>query len=75
MLNQFAASAMQIPVHAGPFEATAIGNLCTQLMGWGELSNLDEIRSVVKSSFDTMEFVPQDLSAWDDAFEKFQKIK
>ena len=75
LLNQFAASALQIPVYAGPFEATAIGNLCTQMMGQGEISNLAQIRSVVRASFESREFFPQEPSAWDDAFDRFQKLK
>jgi len=75
LLNQFAASAMQIPVFAGPFEATAIGNLSTQFMARGDISDLTEIRTVVRSSVDVREFIPQETSAWDEAFEKFQKFK
>ncbi|MHB8087826.1 MAG: rhamnulokinase [Anaerolineaceae bacterium] len=75
LLNQFAASTMHIPVYAGPYEATAIGNLCTQFMARGELSNLAEIRSVVRSSFAVREYTPLDKSAWDDAYEKFINLK
>lgn len=74
LLNQFAASALQIPVYVGPFEATAIGNLCTQFMARGEISNLTEIRSVVSASFEVREFVPQEASVWNDAYQKFRQL-
>jgi rhamnulokinase len=75
LLNQFAASALQIPVFAGPYEATAIGNLSTQFMARGDISDLTEIRTMVRSSIDVREFNPQEISSWDDAFEKFQKFQ
>ncbi|MBA4385236.1 MAG: rhamnulokinase, partial [Anaerolinea sp.] len=74
LLNQFAASAMQIPVYAGPYEATAIGNLCTQFMAVGEISDLAEIRSVVRSSFESREFTPQEASVWNDAYQKYVNL-
>ena len=74
LLNQFAASALQIPVYAGPLEATAIGNLCTQFMARGEISNLAEIRRVVGASFETSQFTPQEASVWNDAYEKFRRL-
>jgi rhamnulokinase len=75
LLNQFAASAMKRPVLAGPHEAAAIGNLCTQFISAGEIDNLDEARRVVRSSFDIREFLPEEVSCWDEAYERFSLIK
>ena len=36
---------------AGPTEATAIGNLCAQMIAAGELENLKEARQCVYASF------------------------
>jgi sugar (pentulose or hexulose) kinase len=75
LLNQFAASAIKRPVFAGPFEAAAIGNLCTQFISGGEMEDLGEARRVVRSSFNIREFLPETESSWDEAYERFLLIK
>ena len=49
LLNQFTADACQRPVVAGPVEATAMGNLLTQIRADGELGSLAEMREVVRA--------------------------
>ena len=75
LLNRYAASAMKRPVLAGPYEATAIGNLCAQFIASGEIGGLDEARHVVRSSFNISEFLPDKDPRWDDAYERFLIIK
>jgi sugar (pentulose or hexulose) kinase len=75
LLNRFAASAMRRPILAGPYEAAAIGNLCTQCISAGEMSGLGEARRVVRSSFDIHTFLPEEDLSWDDAYERFLLIK
>lgn len=58
-LMQLAANKTGIPVLAGPVEATAIGNLLSQLMASGELSDLSEGRELVARSFDLKEYQPE----------------
>jgi rhamnulokinase len=74
LLNRFAASAMNRPVLAGPIEAAAAGNLCTQFMAAGELGGLSDARRVVRDSFEVQEFLPENASAWDEAYGRFLKI-
>lgn len=50
LLNQFTADACRRPVITGPVEATAMGNLLTQVMADGELGSLAEMREVVRAS-------------------------
>ena len=50
LLNQFVADTCQRPVIAGPVEATAMGNLLTQIRADGELGSLAEMREVVRAS-------------------------
>ena len=57
LLNQFAANACRRPVLAGPVEATALGNLLTQIRAQGELSSLAEMREVVSKSNAVERFV------------------
>lgn len=74
LLNQFTANAIKRPVVCGPTEATAIGNLMVQAMALGEIGNPRQIREVVRKSFPTEEYMPQNAVQWDDAYEKFLKI-
>lgn len=50
-LNQLTAKAVEIPVFAGPVEATAIGNLMAQMLYAGEFRSVDEARACVRSSY------------------------
>lgn len=58
LLNQFTAQATGIPVLAGPVEATAMGNILLQAMAAGEVSNLQEARSIVANSIELRRFEP-----------------
>lgn len=59
LLNQLTASVCQRPVIAGPVEGTAIGNVLTQAMGTGEIGSLEELREIVRRSFDIVRFEPK----------------
>jgi rhamnulokinase len=74
LLNRFAASAMNRPVLAGPIEAAAAGNLCAQFMAAGEMGGLSDARRVVRDSFEVQEFLPENASAWDEAYGRFLQI-
>lgn len=58
LLMRLTASAVGIPVTAGPVEATAAGNLLSQLMAAGELSSLSEARKLLVSSFGIETWLP-----------------
>ena len=51
-LNALTAKALDIPVYAGPTEATAIGNLLSQMLGAGVFASVAEARQTVFESFD-----------------------
>ncbi len=74
ILNQFTADACQRPVLSGPVEATAMGNLLTQVRSSGELSSLAEMRQVVRQSSVVETFEPQNGAAWDAANDRFSKF-
>jgi rhamnulokinase len=59
LLNQLAADATGRRVIAGPTEATAAGNALTQAMGTGDITSLEELRSVIRASFCLEEFEPR----------------
>jgi rhamnulokinase len=50
-LNRLTADALDIPVYAGPAEATAIGNLMAQMLCAGVFSDVGQARDCVRRSF------------------------
>ena len=58
MLNQLIADATKKEVYAGPVEATAIGNIVSQLMAVGEIEDIQEARTIIKNSFEVKKFSP-----------------
>ena len=74
ILSQFTANAINRPVYAGPIEATAIGNMATQLIAMGAVADLDEARDVIRNSFPIEEYVPADVDAWDEAYSRYKKM-
>ena len=58
LLNQLAANKTGRKVVAGPVEATAAGNALTQALGAGDIESLEELRDVVRRSFEVEEFLP-----------------
>ena len=51
-LNELTAKALDMPVYTGPTEATAIGNLLSQMLGVGVFENIRKARETVFNSFD-----------------------
>jgi rhamnulokinase len=58
LLNQLTADVTGRRVIAGPAEATAAGNALVQALGAGEIDSLDELRAVVRQSFEMEEYRP-----------------
>jgi rhamnulokinase len=75
LLNQFAADATGRAVVAGPVEATAIGNVLGQALALGHISSLAEGRAVVRRSFDVTTFEPGDTDGWDQAYQRYLRLK
>jgi len=73
LLNQFTANATGAAVLAGPSEATAAGNALAQLIALGELSGTDDARQLIRNSFETKAFEPEDSAHWDEAYGRFLK--
>jgi rhamnulokinase len=75
ILNQFTADACQRPVVAGPVEATAMGNLLTQVRASGELDSLAEMREVVRRSSVVERYEPVAATAWNEAAARFAGLR
>ena len=75
LLCQLTADATGRPVVAGPAEATAIGNLLVQALGLGCLGSAEEIRAVVRASFEPRTFTPSgDDGRWAEACDRFCRL-
>jgi rhamnulokinase len=53
-------------------EATAMGNLLTQVKADGELGSLAEMRDVVRASSSVQRYEP---AAWSDAADRFAELR
>lgn len=74
MLCQFTADASGRVVYAGPAEATAIGNLSSQIIAAGELAGISEAREMIANSFEIRCYEPMQSNMWDDAYDRFLSI-
>ena len=71
LLCRWTADASGLPVHAGPEEATVLGNLLVQAMSLGEIASLAEARGIVSASVAPTTYEPQETVAWREAHDRF----
>ena len=74
LLNQITADVTRRPVIAGPIEATVVGNVLVQAMGLGELASLEQLRQVVRGSFDPLVFDPYPDDRWEEAYQRYLQL-
>jgi rhamnulokinase len=72
LLNQLCADACQLPVSAGPVEASALGNICVQMIALGEIAGIDEARALIRRSFEIKEYSPHEPIP-DQVWRRFQQ--
>jgi rhamnulokinase len=72
MLNQYTADATGLRVIAGPFEATALGNVAMQMVARGAAGSVAEARAIIDRSFATETYEPRDQAPWDAAYQRLQ---
>ena len=74
-LNQWLADALGVPVIAGPYEATALGNALMQLVGLGELHGLAEMRAIAQNT-STQVYAPRGTGreAWNEAGQRLSAM-
>jgi rhamnulokinase len=73
LLNQLCANACQLPVSAGPVEASALGNICSQMIALGEIPSLDAARAVIRQSFEINDYRPLEPIP-DSTWKKFSNL-
>jgi rhamnulokinase len=75
LLCQLTADAARLPVVAGPVEATAIGNVMVQAFAQDRVGSLEEIRAVVRDSFQASTYEPGgDPEEWSGLYERFSRL-
>ena len=74
LLCRWTAEAAELPVLAGPEEATLVGNVLVQAMALGELATLAEARAVVAGSFAQKTYEPSGGSEWREARDRFRRL-
>jgi rhamnulokinase len=72
LLCQMTADACERPVIAGPVEATALGNIVSQMVALGRFESIAEGRRWMRSMSDIVQYEPQRNSAWDEAAIRLQ---
>jgi rhamnulokinase len=71
LLNRFTANATGLPVIAGPYEATAIGNIIVQAMADDAIDDIYQARAIIKQSVNLKTFEPKNTQQWNEAYEKY----
>ena len=74
-LDQATADAAQLPVLAGPAEATATGNLLMQAVASGRIGSLAEGRMLVAKAVRPRRFEPRERPGWRAVAERYREIE
>ncbi len=74
LLCQMTANSCNLPVVAGPIEATALGNIIIQLTALGDLESLDAGRALIASTEVLKHYAPCEQDAWSKAYEIYKTI-
>ena len=74
LLNQFTANAIGLEVVAGPFEATAIGNIMLPAKAAGVAGDLWDMRKIISSAVETYHFIPTEVDVWNKAYNEYKKL-
>lgn len=70
ILNQLTSNLANIPVYAGPDEATAVGNVIVQMIANGEILNEYVARELIMNSFNVKRYKPKGVSK--DILKRYQ---
>ena len=65
------ADSLNLPVVAGPTEATALGNIILQLIALGDIEDVNSGRAIIKSQENLKEYKPINPQSFEEAYEKF----
>lgn len=74
LLNQCVANATGRRVLVGPSEATALGNLLVQLLARGEISTVEEGRTLLKDAIPFQIVDPEEPAAWEARYQAYSQL-
>ena len=74
LLCRLTANACGVPVHAGADQCTAMGNALGQALSLGILKDREDIRRVMRNSFETTTYEPQDQEAWSEKRKAYRRL-
>jgi rhamnulokinase len=74
LLCRLTADATELPVMAGPVEATVAGNVLVQALARGFLNSPQDVRDVVRASTDCVQYAPQDVGRWHDRYAEYLRL-
>ena len=73
-LCELTSNCIDMPVIAGPVEATALGNIILQLIALGEISSVEQGRKIIKENENLIKYAPNHSGEWDSAYERYVNI-
>ena len=74
LLCQWISNATNVPLISGPPETTAKGNILIQMLGTGEIRNINEGREILINSLKLKSYEPEDVDKWNEKFEIYKKV-
>ena len=73
-LCELTANCIDIPVVAGPAEATALGNIILQLIALGEIDSVEQGKKIIAENEKLIEYAPNHSMGWESAYARFVSI-
>lgn len=73
-LCEMTANCINMPVIAGPVEATALGNIILQLIALGEIESVEQGRQIIANTEKVKTYTPDHNPDWDSAYEKYIRL-
>ena len=74
LLCRLTADRTEIPVKAGPAEATALGNIMLQLIALGDIKSINEGRRIIRQSESIKTYLPENTEQNGSDYDKYLKI-
>lgn len=74
LLNQLCADTCNVPVLAGPVEASALGNIGSQLISLNKVNDLHQYRQLIAQNFKPQLYSPQVIPNFKDVILRFRAL-
>ena len=74
LLCKLTANACEVPLVAGPAEASAIGNILVQAISHGIVKDIEEGRRLIAESVKPVKYTPDSDDRWIESAKRFEKL-